>query len=236
MGVIGSLAGIVFGVILSYLIRGVGEEALSLALEWRLYPEAMLSGLILGIVMTALFGFLPTLIAGQVRPAVVLRPNEAQMPAAGLIQTLLTLIVMITILGLLVSGIVENAIHYGPVYMIVGGGALVGLFAGVIVANTRLGRPIPDHYVFRLPRRLEHLEDLITGTAGGLAGWLPLSRWSGLSPRERGRAAVTVGLRVLRQVVLLYGSVAVGGAGLGDCAGGERTLAAAGLWRNQARQ
>ncbi len=49
--------------------------------------------------------------------------------------------------------------------MIIGGGALVGLFAGVIVANTRLGQPIPDYYVFRLPRRYERLENWITGMA-----------------------------------------------------------------------
>jgi ABC-type antimicrobial peptide transport system permease subunit len=212
MGLIGSLVGIVVGVILSYLIRGVGEEALSLSLEWRLYPEAMFSGLFLGIVMTALFGFLPTLIAGQVRPAVVLRPNEAQMPAAGLIQTLLTIIVMITILGLLVSSIVENALHYGPVYMIVGGGALVGLFAGVIVANTRLGQPVPSYYVFRLPRRYERLENWIIGASGMLVGWLPVGRWAAVARRERGRSAVTLGLRALRQLVLLYGASAVGAA------------------------
>ncbi len=197
LGVLGSLIGIGIGVILSYLVRGVGEEAFSLSLEWRLYPEAMLSGLFLGVVITALFGFLPTLIAGQVRPAIVLRPNEAQMPAAGLIQTLLTIIVMIAILGLLVSAIVENAITYGPVYMIVGGGALVGLFAGVILA--RLAQPIPDSYEFRLPRRYERLENWITGIAGG-------------GRRERGRRAMTGSLRALRQVVLLYGAVAVGAA------------------------
>jgi ABC-type antimicrobial peptide transport system permease subunit len=210
MGLIGSLVGIVVGVILSYLIRGVGEEAFSLSLEWRLYPEAMLSGLFLGMVITALFGFLPTLIAGQVRPAVVLRPNEAQMPAAGLFQTLLTIIVMITILGLLVSAIVKNAITYGPVYMIVGGGALVGLFAGVIVANTRLGQPIPDYYVFRLPRRFERLENIITGTAAALVRWVPVG--STLPARERGRAAITLSLRALRQTALLYGAAAVGAA------------------------
>ena len=197
LGVIGSQIGIVIGVILSYLVRGVGEEAFSLTLQWRLYPEAMVSGLFLGVVITALFGFLPTLIAGQVRPAVVLRPNEAQMPAAGLIQTLLTIIAMIVILGLLVSAIVENAITYGPVVMIVGGGALVGLFAGVILA--RFAQPIPDYYAFRLPRRYERLENWITSMAGG-------------GQRERGRRFITTGLRALRQAVLLYGAAAVGAA------------------------
>jgi ABC-type antimicrobial peptide transport system permease subunit len=204
LGLVGSLLGVGLGIILSYLVRGVGEKALTLTLTWRLYPTAMLSGLFLGIVITGLFGFLPTLIAGQIRPAVVLRPNEAQMPAAGLLQTLVTLVVMIVILGLLISSIVSGSINYGPVIMLAGAGALVGLFGGVIVANTRLGKPIPADYVFRLPRRFEQLENRLTGAVGALTG--------GRSPdrRERGRAAITRGLRIIRQAVLLYGSLAVG--------------------------
>ncbi|HVO71430.1 MAG TPA: FtsX-like permease family protein [Aggregatilineaceae bacterium] len=212
MGLLGSLVGIAVGVALSYLIRGVGEQAFSLTLDWHVYPEAMLNGLFLGMVITALFGFLPTLVAGQVRPAVVLRPNEAQMPAAGLIQILFTLVVMITTLGLLTDTVIKGAVHYGPVYMIAGGGALVGLFAGVIIANTRLGKPIPAYYVFRLPRRFERLENWITGTAGALVGVLLFVRWHSSERRERGRAAITFGLRALRQVILLYGSVAIGAA------------------------
>ncbi|MBN1562637.1 MAG: ABC transporter permease, partial [Anaerolineae bacterium] len=212
LGVIGSLIGIAIGVILSYTIRDVGEEAFKLTLTWRLYPEAILSGLFLGVLMTGLFGFLPTLIAGQVRPAVVLRPNEAQMPAAGLLQTLLTLVIMIVILGLMVSSIVEGAIEYNPVYMIAGAGALVGLFAGVIVANTRLGQPIPKAYVFRLSRRFDRLESWLIRAAELLFGWLPSWNQTKLKRGERGRAAITAGLRGFRQLVLLYGALAIGAA------------------------
>jgi ABC-type antimicrobial peptide transport system permease subunit len=212
LGLLGSLLGIAVGVVLSYLIRGVGEQAFSLTLTWHLYPAAMLSGLFLGMVITALFGFLPTLVAGQVRPAVVLRPNEAQMPAAGLVQILFTVVVMITTLGLLADTVIKGTVHYGPVYMIAGGGALVGLFAGVIIANTRLGKPIPAYYVFRLSRRFERLENWITGIAGAMVGWLPLVHWGSTERRERGRSAITTGLRSLRQFILLYGSVAVAAA------------------------
>lgn len=210
MGLIGSLLGVGVGVLLSYLIKSVGEEAFSLALIWRPYPEAMLSGLFLGLVITMLFGFLPTLIAGQVRPAIVLRPNEAQMPAAGLLQTLATLIVMIGVLGMLVNSIVEGIITINPAYMIAGGGALIGLFVGVIVANLGVGRPIPEYYEFRLPRRFDRLDRWITGVAGALAG---LGRgMRGQDRHERGRATITAGLRGLRQAVLLYGALAVGAA------------------------
>lgn len=150
LGAAGSAIGVGVGVALSYLVRGVGEEAFALTLEWRLYPAAMGSGLFLGVLITALFGFMPTLIAGQVRPAMVLRPNEAEMPAAGLIQTLLALLVMIAVLGALVGSIVGGSFAVGPVIMIAGGGALIGLFAGVIAANRR--RPAPKGS----PRRLRH--------------------------------------------------------------------------------
>lgn len=210
MGLLGSLLGVGVGVLLSYLIKSVGEEAFSLALVWRPYPDAMLSGLFLGLVITMLFGFLPTLIAGQVRPAIVLRPNEAQMPAAGLLQTLATLIVMIGVLGMLVNSIVDGLITIDPAYMLAGGGALIGLFVGVIVSNAGVGRPIPEYYVFRLPRRFDRLDRRITGAAGALAGLVPGMR--DRERHERGRVAVTAGLRGLRQAVLLYGALAVGAA------------------------
>ncbi len=137
MGLIGSVIGAGVGVVLSYLVRGVGEEAFALTLEWRLYPAAMISGLFLGVIMTTLFGFMPTLIAGQVRPAIVLRPNDAEMPPAGLVQTLLVIAGMIAVLGFLVSSIVEDALSFGPEIMLAGGGGLIGLFAGAILANQR---------------------------------------------------------------------------------------------------
>jgi ABC-type antimicrobial peptide transport system permease subunit len=210
MGLIGSLIGVGIGVFLSYLIRDVGEEAFALSLHWRWYPAAMISGLFLGMIVTVLFGFLPTLIAGQVRPAIVLRPNEAQMPAAGLLQMLLALLFLIFVLGILVNGVVEDAVVVSPVYMITGAGALVGLFAGIIVGNTRLGQPIPDYYVFHLSRQFEELETWIAGAAGILVSWWPGRRWRAMMRSDRGRAAITLVLRGLRQGILLYGSVVIG--------------------------
>jgi len=197
MGLLGSVIGAALGVVISYLIRGVGEEALGIALAWRVYPAALTSGVALGVVVTGLFGFLPTLIAGQVRPAVVLRPNEAQLPTVGLLQTLLTLTVMIVALGLLVDSIVFEEIHVGPRTMLAGGGALAGLFAGIILANTQLGRPLPVGYQFRLARRFERLETWLIRAAGGV---------------KRGRANLTRIVRGSRQAALAYGAAAVGAA------------------------
>ncbi|NDJ77141.1 MAG: ABC transporter permease [Chloroflexi bacterium] len=214
MGLIGSALGSLLGVLLSYFILGIGEEAFRLTLEWRVYPEVIFSGIFLGVVVTVLFGFLPTLVAGQVRPAIVLRPNEAQMPAAGLLQTLATLVVMIVVLGALVNTVIEGAFSFGvdigPLLMLMGAGGLVGLFAGIIIANTQLGKPIPDYYRFGLSRRFEQLENWITGGAGSVVGWLPLRQWEPHSRREKGRAALTGTLRGVRQVMLMYGALAIG--------------------------
>jgi len=183
LGAAGSVIGVGVGVALSYLVRGVGEEAFALTLEWRLYPVAMGSGLFLGVLITALFGFMPTLIAGQVRPAMVLRPNEAELPAAGLIQTLLTLLVMIAVLGVLVSSIVGGAFAVGPVIMIAGGGALVGLFMGVIAANRRHSAPAGSQ------RRLYH--------------WLGAGAWFAVHLY----GALAVGAALASGVLLVVGAI-----------------------------
>lgn len=210
MGLGGSVVGALLGIGLSILIRDIGEQAFGISLEWRLYPVAIGSGLLLGMLITVLFGFLPTLIAGQVRPAIVLRPNEAEMPAAGLLQTLVTLVMMIITLGVLVSAIVEGAIDFGPVYMVVGGGVLVGFFAGVIVANMGVGDPIPAYYVFRLPRRFERLETWLLRLASSMTFWVPAPHLTPITVLERARTIITRVLRGLRQLLLAYGGVSIG--------------------------
>ena len=138
MGIIGSIIGIIAGIILSYLVRNIGEEALQAELSWRAYPAAWFNGLTLGLIITLVFGFLPTLVAGQVRPASVLRPNEAQMPNAGLRRTVFALLSGIVIFGLTLNGIVRNQLNLPPSMMLGLGGVIVGLFAGVMLANEKV--------------------------------------------------------------------------------------------------
>lgn len=40
----------------------------------------MMYGVVLGMVVTLVFGVLPVLMAANVRPAIVLRPNETHLP------------------------------------------------------------------------------------------------------------------------------------------------------------
>jgi predicted lysophospholipase L1 biosynthesis ABC-type transport system permease subunit len=59
----------------------------------------------MGVVVTLVFGFLPTLAAGKVRPAVVLQPDRAGLPKAGRALSVLVVLVLTAVIGLLVGQI-----------------------------------------------------------------------------------------------------------------------------------
>ncbi len=108
-GVVGSLLGILLGIALSFITRDLGQQAFAVALPWRLYLDPMLIGLALGVTVTVFFSLLPTLMAGQVRPSLVLRQGNIPMVRAGCLSTLLNLAVLIIGIGLLVDLIIGSA-------------------------------------------------------------------------------------------------------------------------------
>jgi len=107
LGLIGSVLGIIVGIGLSVLVNQYGAVALRQPIIWRIYPEALLFGLTLGMVVTGIFGVAPILTAVQVRPGIILRPNENQMPAMGIVQSLALLLFVTVSLGLIVGHIVK---------------------------------------------------------------------------------------------------------------------------------
>ncbi len=107
LGVFGSLLGAIVGIGLSVIVNEYGSVALRQPLIWRIYPEALIFGLALGIVVSAIFGVAPILTAVKVRPSIILRPNESHLVALGIVQSLV-LIVFVTIsLGLIVGQILR---------------------------------------------------------------------------------------------------------------------------------
>ena len=92
LGFIGSLLGIVIGVGLSVIVNQYGSVALRQALIWKIYPEALVFGFTLGVVVTAIFGVAPILTAVKVRPSIILRPNENHLVALGVLQSVMLLI------------------------------------------------------------------------------------------------------------------------------------------------
>ncbi|MEP6986601.1 MAG: FtsX-like permease family protein [Chloroflexota bacterium] len=106
LGVMGSILGVIAGIGLSGAVNVFGETFLQQKLPWRFHPEAVVYGVILGMVVTLVFGVLPVLMASNVRPAIVLRPNETHIPRASLFQMLIALAAVVVVLGIVAGQII----------------------------------------------------------------------------------------------------------------------------------
>lgn len=111
MGIVGSLLGIVGGWGLTYVVKGVGETFLGQGLAFKIAPVPALNGFVVGIAITTIFGFLPTLAAGQIRPANVLRPSENVMPTAGRLVGIVALVGLILALSIVAQGLILDLLE-----------------------------------------------------------------------------------------------------------------------------
>ncbi|MBN1965316.1 MAG: ABC transporter permease [Anaerolineae bacterium] len=134
MGIVGSLAGIVLGWAATFFIRGAAEALFATSLGFVLAPLPALNGFLVGTLVTAIFGFLPTLSAGQVRPSIVLRPTDMVIPRAGLLRSLAALIVIILALSLVATSILGSfsTAFQVTVYAFVAAGILYGVLSLLI--------------------------------------------------------------------------------------------------------
>lgn len=107
LGLLGSLLGLIVGIALSLIVNEYGSVALRQPLVWKIYPEALVFGFALGLVVTAIFGVAPILTAVKVRPSIILRPNENHLVALGVVQSLLLLLFVTVSLGLVVGQILR---------------------------------------------------------------------------------------------------------------------------------
>ncbi|MAU11559.1 MAG: hypothetical protein CL607_17175 [Anaerolineaceae bacterium] len=114
LGLFGSVIGCVIGVLLGGVVNQYGEAFLQQALPWRIYPEALLYGMTLGMVITAIFGLAPILTALQVRPGIILRPNETHVPSLGVFQTIGLMLLVTLLIGLIVGQIIRPSFLLGP--------------------------------------------------------------------------------------------------------------------------
>ena len=108
MGVAGSLLGVLGGWGLAYLTKGVAEGFLSQTLVFVPAVRPALNGIVVGIIITAIFGFLPTLAAGQIRPANVLRPSDTVIPQAGRLSAFATTVLLVMALSVVAQELLAS--------------------------------------------------------------------------------------------------------------------------------
>jgi predicted lysophospholipase L1 biosynthesis ABC-type transport system permease subunit len=105
MGFAGSILGIFGGWLLAYGVKGVAENFLGQSLTFAIAARPVINGFVVGILITAIFGFLPMLAAGQIRPANVLRPSDTIIPKAGRLSAFVAAVFLILALSLVAQGL-----------------------------------------------------------------------------------------------------------------------------------
>lgn len=155
LGVIGSLLGVVLGILLSVGVNQYGAAFLQQPLTWRIYPEAIVFGLAVGVVITLVFGVLPVLVANKVRPATILRPNETAVPAAGCLQSLLALALVIIVVGV-IAGQILSSIPAGIIGVALTL-ALLGLLVGVMWSVVWMVSKLPSFGLVDLKLALRNM-------------------------------------------------------------------------------
>ncbi len=106
LGIFGSMLGSVLGVALSSVANRFGADLIQQPLKFKVYPEAILFGFALGVLVAMVFGVLPVLSAARVRPASILRPNDATPVNAGCFSSIFVVIFVVLALGLIAGQII----------------------------------------------------------------------------------------------------------------------------------
>jgi predicted lysophospholipase L1 biosynthesis ABC-type transport system permease subunit len=127
LGVLGSIVGCVLGIVLSIGVNQYGAAFLGQQLPWRIYPESLLYGIGVGVIVTLVFGVLPVLTAIRIRPAIILRPNETHLPGVGVLHSVFALLLVVFVVGAIAGNIVGSI----PIGII--GVALTLLVLGILV-------------------------------------------------------------------------------------------------------
>jgi putative ABC transport system permease protein len=133
LGLMGSVLGVIIGLALSLIVNRYGEALIQQPLVWRFYPEAVIFGFVMGMVITVVFGVLPVLIASRVRPAIILRPNQSHLPRTSGLEITISIGVLILVLGFITGQIV------GPlVVRALGDDAPNAFIVGVLIVTALL--------------------------------------------------------------------------------------------------
>ncbi|HML20902.1 MAG TPA: ABC transporter permease [Aggregatilinea sp.] len=151
MGVLGSLLGIALGWGLALVTKGFAETFLGQSLAFEVAFRPAFNGFVIGVIITVVFGFLPTLAAGQIRPALVLRPGDTVLPKAGRVSAFVALIALVMALSLVAQGLMGDLLD-GITYLHTITTA-IGAVCGALIA---LSLVMTDYLSMRGRRRGRH--------------------------------------------------------------------------------
>ena len=140
IGALGSLIGVVAGILVSFVTLGVLEGVVPLDLEFRLGPGPIITGIVVGILVTLAFGLLPTVGAGRVRPLAAIRPNDSDLVKGSWLTSTLLLLALAVVMGIIVGVLIGNLVIglIGTLVAFVVVGILLLILVGVVYLLSRL--------------------------------------------------------------------------------------------------
>lgn len=150
LGLSGGLLGTALGLGTSYLVRLLVERAFVIQLPILLDPLTLASGLLIGLTTSLIFGLLPIVQAGQVRPLAVLRELVDQRQAGARVVNMALLFLLsilfvflaATILGDFVTSLI--AVYGGALLVF----ALTGGFSLLVLSISHL--PVQERFRLQL--------------------------------------------------------------------------------------
>ncbi|MEO1165874.1 MAG: FtsX-like permease family protein, partial [Chloroflexota bacterium] len=157
LGVIGSAIGIILGWGGTFLIKGAAEQIFVTTLSFRIAPEPAINGFVLGVIVATVFGFLPTISAAQIRPGIVIRPQDGLVPRAGWLQRIAVLVLIVLVISLIAQTILGGT--FVTALLIVGGtfiaaGFIYAILWGIIWV---IGRFFPSFGIVDLKVSLRQM-------------------------------------------------------------------------------
>jgi putative ABC transport system permease protein len=148
LGLIGGVVGAAAGTGISFLVKGLVENAYSLSLPAVVDPVTVLSGVTIGCFTALIFGLLPIVQASRIRPMAVLRGLGERATSSMVLSLALSLVLVVLFFCLALSILQNVAVALGVVF---GGGLLLLLLslAFTLVALLLSKVPVPEHLTWR---------------------------------------------------------------------------------------
>ena len=144
LGLIGGIVGAAAGVGVSFLVKGLVENALVLSLPGAVDPITVVSGVAVGFFTALIFGLLPIVQASQIRPIAVLR-GLSEHARSSLWLSLLLGLLLVALFFVLALSVLQNTLVS---LVAVGGGGLFLLLLslGFLLVALIIGKlPVPAH-------------------------------------------------------------------------------------------
>ena len=186
LGTVGGLVGLPVGLALSRGLLELAAFFFPSSVTWQPHALPLVTGLVVGVVVTTVCGFLPALVAAHTRPMRVLQPDGMLRPLLGRTRFLVVVLGLTAVIGILTGQLLQDLLA-----------GLVGAYVTLVLLSIIIG------LLWAVVWVIEKLPSL---------GWVSLRlAFRGIG-RNRGRAATTllaliIGLFAISLITVLSASV-----------------------------